>query len=118
FNFTEDDCHDMDLERLRGAWTVLQRVPEGRVVTIDNGSETIRAYRSMGELVLEPHRESGNDHHSRIKIPDYIVNAFLDDDGRLPDDDIRRLAKDHGKITLVKVNSDLGGVTVWMNQVD
>jgi len=113
FNFTEGAFDDMTLERLRWAWSALQRVPEGRAVTIATRSESIRASRWAGYLVLEPLRE---DHHSRIKIPDYIIEAILDNDGRLTDRDLERLVRERGKVTLVKVNSDEGGATVWMDR--
>ena len=115
FDFTGDACHDLALGRLRWAWATLQRMPEGRTVTIDTGSETIRAWRQAGHLVLEPRHDTRDDHHSRIKIPDYIVNTILEHDGRLTHRDIERLARERGRITLVKVNSDVGGVTVWMD---
>ena len=87
-------------------------------MTIETRSETIRAWRQAGQLVLEPRPDSGDDHHSRIKIPDYIVNTILDHDGRLTDRDLERLVRERGRVTLVKVNSDAGGVTVWMDRGD
>jgi len=116
FNFTADDCGDVALERLRWAWAALQRLPEGQTLTIQTRSEWIRASRLAGYLVLEPRRDDRDDHHSRIKIPDCIVNTILDHDGRLTEGDIERLARERGKITLVKVNSDVGGITVWMDR--
>jgi len=115
FDFTADACQDLALERLRWAWTALQRMPEGRTVTIETRSETIRAWRQAGYLVLEPRRDSRDDHHSRVKIPDYTVNTILEHDGRLTDRDIERLMRERGTVTLVKVNSDVGGVAVWMD---
>src|SRR5439155_4590999 len=108
FNFTADACDDVTLERLRWAWAALQSVPEGRKVTIQTDSESIRASRWAGYLVLEPRRDDRDHHHSRIKIPDYIVNTILDQDGRLTNRDIERLVHEHGKVTLVKVSSDVG----------
>ena len=119
FNFTADASEDVGLDRLRWAWSALQRMPEGQTVTIDTRSESIRAWRVAGYLVLEPHHNSQeDDHHSRIKIPDYIVNAILDNDGRLTERDIDRLARQRGKVTLVKVNSDQGGVSVWVGRAE
>src|SRR6266487_2956658 len=119
FNFTADACDDISLERLRWAWAALRKAPEGRTVTIETRSESIRASRGGGYLVLEPrHRDGQDDHHSRVKIPDYIVNAILDHDGRLTDRDLERLVRERGKVTLVKVNSDVGGVSVWMDRTD
>ena len=118
FNFTADACDDISVCRLRRAWAKLQTMPEGQTVTVQGRSESIQASRQPGYLVLEPRRDDQDDHHSRIKIPDYIVNTILDHDGRLTDRDIERLAQDRGKITLVKVNSDQGGVTVWMNRAE
>ena len=118
FNFTADACDDVTLERLRWAWAALQSVPEGRKVTIQTDSESIRASRWAGYLVLEPRRDDRDNHHSRIKIPDYIVNTILDQDGRLTNRDIERLVHEHGKVTLVKVSSDVGGVTVWMDRAE
>ena len=70
FDFTADASDDIDLERLRWAWAALQKVPEGRTLTFDTGSETIRASSRDGYLVLEPRRPDRDDHHVRIKIPD------------------------------------------------
>jgi len=116
FDFTADASDDIDLARLRWAWTALQKLPEGRTLTFDTGSETIRASRRDGYLVLEPRRPDRADHHSRIKIPDYIVNAILDNDGRLTDRDIEQLVRERGRITLVKINSDMGGGSVWLER--
>ena len=66
--------------------------------------------------VLEPRHPDRDDHHSRIKIPDYIVNAILDHDGRLTDRDLERLVRERGRVTLVKINSDQGGASVWMER--
>ena len=118
FNFTGDACDHVSVERLRTAWNALQHVPEGEEVTIRTRSESILASRQSGYLVLVPQPNRGDDHHARIKIPDYIVRAFLDNDGRLADHDVERLLRERGKVTLVKVNSDVGGVTVWMERAD
>ena len=117
FDFTADACDEVTLERLARTWAALQKLPEGRTVTIETDSESIRASRWGGNLVLEPRRGDRNDHHTRIKIPDYIVEAVLDHDGRLTDRDIERLVRERGKVMLVKVTSDLGGVTVWTERV-
>ena len=117
FDFTADAVDDPGLKRLLEAWTTLQRMPEGSKVTIEGRSQSIRASKSGGYLVLEPrHRDDRDDHHSRIKIPDYIVEAILDHDGQLTDRDIERLVRERGKVTLVKVNSDVGGGTVWLDR--
>jgi len=63
--------------------------------------------------VLEP-QHNQDDHHSRIKIPDYIVNTMVDHDGRISQRDIERLASERGKVTLVKVSSDQGDLSVWV----
>jgi hypothetical protein len=118
FNFTAEACDDIAPERLRWAWAALQRAPEGRRVTIETRDESILASRWAGYLVLEPQRDNRNEHHSRIKIPDYIVDTILDHDGRLAGRDIERLVRERGKVTLVKVNSDLGGVTVWLDRAE
>ena len=116
-DFTGEACDEVALVRLRSAWSELRKAPVGRTVTIDTESESIRASRWGGHLVLEPlHHDGQDDHHTRIKIPDYIVNAILDHDGRLTDHDIERLVSEHGKVTLVKVSSDLGGVSVWVDR--
>ncbi len=116
FHFTADACDDIAVGRLRKAWTALSAMPEGRPVTIETNDETIRATRQSGFLVLEPRREDRDDHHTRIKIPDYIVRSILDHDGRLDDRDVDRLVRERGSVTLVKVNSDVGGVTVWIDR--
>ena len=118
FNFTGDACDRVSVERLRGAWTTLQRLPEGETVTIRSRSEKVLASRQSGYLVLEPQPDHGDDHHARVKIPDYIVRTFLANDGRIADRDVDRLVRERGKVTLVKVNSDVGGVTVWMERAD
>jgi hypothetical protein len=116
FDFTADASDDIGLERLRWVWSRLQTVPEGRKVTFETDSESIRAWREAGYLVLEPHHlDDRDDHHARIRIPDYIVNTVLDNDGRLTNRDIERLARDRGKVTLVKISSDVGGCSVWLD---
>jgi hypothetical protein len=116
FDFTGNACDDIGLERLREAWSSLQRLPEGRTVTIETRSESIRASRSAGYLVLMPsYRDDRDDHHSRMAIPDYIVNAILDHDGELSNRDVGRLLQERGKITLVKMKSDAGNMTVWID---
>jgi len=112
FNFT-DSCNDIAFGRLARAWTKLQTMPEGRTVTIESTSESILAWRQAGYLVLEP-QHNQDDHHSRIKIPDYIVNTMVDHDGRISQRDIERLASERGKVTLVKVSSDQGDLSVWV----
>src|SRR5262249_32510059 len=78
FDFTGDAWNDVGLERLREAWSALQRQPEGQSVTIETRSESIRASRSAGYLVLMPsYRDDRDDHHSRMAIPDYVVSAIL-----------------------------------------
>jgi hypothetical protein len=115
FDFTADVADDVGLDRLRKAWGALQRLPEGRAVTIETSCETIRAWRRGGYLVLEPHRgeETGV---ARVKIPDYIVTTILAHDGRLTDEDIDRLVRERGKVTLVKVNSEKGALSVWVDR--
>jgi len=112
FNFT-DSCNDIAFGRLARAWTKLQSMPDGRTVTIDSPTETILAWRQAGYLVLEP-QHNQDDHHSRIKIPDYIVNTIVDHDGRLTQRDIERLVSERNKVTLVKVSSDQGDLSVWV----
>jgi len=117
FDFTADACDDLQLEALRSTWTTLKKSPEGRTVRIENKSETMLASRSAGFLVLEPlPAEDKDDHHTRVKIPDYIVNTIIDNDGRLTDRDIERLLHERGKVTLVKINSDQGGLSVWIDR--
>ena len=117
FDFTRDACDDVGLERLRGAWSELSRMPEGQSVMIRTDSESIRAWKEAGYLVLEPrHRDDRDEHHSRVKLPDYIVGSILDHDGRLTNRDIQRLVRERGKVTLVKLSSDLGGGTVWVDR--
>ncbi len=118
FDFTAEAGADIALDRLRWAWAILRKVPEGQTMTIDTGSETVRASRRDGYLVLEPRHLDRDDHHSRIKIPDYIVNAILEHDGRLTDRDLERLVRERGRVTLVKINSDAGGGSVWMERAD
>ena len=116
FDFTSDR-DDIGFDRLRQAWIALKKMPEGRYLTIETESDSIRASRWAGYLVLEPLRgDDGDNHHSRIEIPDYIVQAIVDHDGRLTEGDIERLLHQHGKVTLVKVNSDEGDVMVWMDR--
>ena len=117
FDFTADACDRVAIERLRQTWATLQRLPEGRVVTFETRSgETMHASRQANYLVLEPQPDHGDDHHARIKIPDYIVRTVLDGNGRMTDRDIERLVRERGKVMLVKVNSDVGGVTVWLDR--
>lgn len=92
-------------------------MPEGRTVTIETRTESIRASRWAGYLVLEPQpRDGRDDHNARIEIPDYIVRTIVNSDGRLTDRDLERLVRERGKVTLVKVKSDVGGVAVWMDR--
>jgi hypothetical protein len=117
FDFTGNACGDIRLERLREAWSALQKLPEGQTVTIETRSESIRASRRAGYLVLMPsYRDDRDDHHSRMAIPDYIVNTILDHDGELSNRDVGRLVQERGKITLVKVKSDVGNMMVWIDR--
>jgi hypothetical protein len=116
FDFTADAADDVGLDHLRWVWSRLQTVPEGRKVNFETESETIRAWRSAGYLVLEPRpRDDGDNHHAIIRIPDYIVNTILENDGRLTNRDIERLARERGKVTIVKISSDVGGCSVWLD---
>lgn len=115
FDFTADVSGDVGLDRLRRAWGALQRLPEGQAVTIETSSETVSAWRRGGYLVLEPHRREGTD-VAHVKIPDYIVTTILAHDGRLTDEDIDQLVRERGKVTLVKVNSEKGGLSVWVDR--
>jgi hypothetical protein len=115
FDFTTDVSDDVALDRLRKAWAVLERAPEGQVVQIETHSETMKAWRRGGYLVLEPHRREDSD-VSHVKIPDYIVNSILAHDGRLSDEDIERLVRDRGKVTLVKISSEKGDLSVWIDR--
>jgi hypothetical protein len=116
FDFTGDVDHgDLGVERLRRAWTALQHLPEGQAVTIETRSEPIRATREGGYLVLEPHPGEDLD-RSRIKIPDYIVNAVIAHDGRLTNDDINGLLETRGTVTLVKIKSRKGDLSVWIDR--
>lgn len=115
FDFTADVSDDVGLDRLRRAWGALQRLPEGRAVTIEGASETIKAWRRGGYLVLEPQRPEQDD-VSHVKIPDYIVTTILAHDGRLTDEDIDHLVRERGKVTLVRVNSERGQLSVWVDR--
>jgi hypothetical protein len=115
FDFTTDVSDDLALERLRKAWNTLQHLPPGTEVTIESDSETLRASRRGGYLVLEPHPDEQSD-NTRIKIPDYIVNTILTRNGRLTDEDIARLVRDRGKVTLVKLVSAKGALDVWVGR--
>lgn len=117
FDFTKGACQDIGLDRLREAWTALQKMPDGGTVTIETRSESVRASRRGGYLVLMPsYRDDRDNHHARMAIPDYIVNAVLDHDGLLTNSDVGRLVREHGKITLVKMNSDVGNMMVWIDR--
>ena len=117
FDFNGSACDDIGLDRLREAWSALQRLPEGETVTIETRSESIRASRKSGYLVLMPrYRDDRDNHHSRVAVPDYIVSAILDHDGKLTGRDVGRLVRRHGKITLVKMNSDIGNMMVWVDR--
>jgi hypothetical protein len=115
FDFTADVADDVGLDRLRKAWGALERLPQGQVVTIETHSETVSAWRRGGYLVLEPHRREGTD-VSHVKIPDYNVTTILAHDGRLTDEDIDHLVRERGKVTLVKVNSEKGDLSVWIDR--
>ena len=85
-------------------------------MTIQTRSGSIQASKRAGYLVLMPRRrDDRDDHHSRVAIPDYIVNAVLDHDGRLSRHDVVSLVHDRGKVTLVKMNSDVGSMKVWLD---
>ena len=118
-DFAAEAGDRIDLERLRWAWAVLRKSREGEPVTFATSSERIRAWRRDGYLVIEPrHLDDRDDHDTRIRIPDYIVDTILNHDGRLTDRDLERLTRDRGKITLVKIDSDAGGASVWMTRND
>ena len=116
FDFTENECEALSIERMRWAWSALRDQPEGRTVTIETHSGSILASKRGGYLVLVPHQRDRDDHHSRVAIPDYIVNAVLEHDGRLSNQDVGRLVRERGKITLVKMNSDVGSMKVWLDR--
>lgn len=115
FDFTTDVSDDVGLDHLRRTWSALQHVPEGKAVTIETSSESISAWRRGGYLVLEPQRDEDHD-VSRVKIPDYIVTTILAHDGRLTDEDIDHLVREHGKVTIVKVASEKGELSVWVDR--
>lgn len=113
FDFSDDD--DLPVERLRWAWTTLQRMPEGEAVRVTRRDETTRLYRLRGRLVIEPERgprgESG-----RITVPGEIVDAILRRDGRLEDRDLEHLLARRGRVDLVTVDGDDGLVRVWIGR--
>ena len=113
FDFTTDISCDRSFPRLRAAWQVLRGLPEGHRVTIDTDSETIEAWRRNGYLVLAP-RDDGERGRSRIRIPDYIVTTLIARDGRLSRRDIDQLAREHGSVTLVKIDSPECDLDVWV----
>ena len=115
FDFTADVSDNVGLDRLRRAWSTLQHLPEGRDVAIETSSETVRAWRRGGYLVLEPHRRDESE-VCRVKIPEYIVTTILAHEGRLTDEDIDHLMHERGKVTIVKVNSEKGELSVWVDR--
>jgi len=115
FDFTTDVSDAVTLDRLRKTWSALQRVPEGTEVEVQTSSEKLSAWKRGGYLVLEPHRAEGGG-LTRVKIPDYIVNTILAHDGRLTDEDIDHLARERGKVTIVRVISEKGELSVWVDK--
>ncbi len=115
FDFTASSGDEITIAKLRFAWAALHQIPEGQPVTITTRGDKMKATRLAGYLVLEP-QPPARHHRTRIKIPDYIVDAVLAHDGRLTDEDLDHLLTDRGKITLVKVNSSEGGVNVWIGR--
>ncbi len=116
FDFTAKATgDDVDTAKLRWAWATLKQLPEGQPVVITTKHDKIKATRRAGFLVLEPQPAAAHD-RARIKIPDYIIEATLAHDGRLTDEDLNDLVVARGKINLVKVTSDDGGVNVWIGR--
>ncbi len=119
FDFTDDHDSDVSLERLRWAWTTLRRLPEGEAVTITRRGEVTRLTRERGFLAIEKQHSRERDHdHGRVLVPDYIVETVLRNDGRLGSDDIESLLERRGRVVLVKVEGDEGGVNVWIGRND
>jgi hypothetical protein len=116
-NFTADAFDGVTIDRLRRAWTTLQGMREGQSVSFETDQESIRAWREAGFLVLEPHpHDRADENKSLVKIPDYITNTIIDNDGRLTDRDIARLAGSRSKVILVKVMSGKGDMSVWVSR--
>src|SRR5512140_1739554 len=65
-NFTANAFDGITIDRLRRAWTTLQRMPDGQTVSIETDSESIRAWREAGYLVLEPHRRDRVDENPSL----------------------------------------------------
>ncbi len=117
FDFTDDHDSDLSLERLRWAWRTLRRLPEGEAVTVTKRGEVTRLTRERGFLVIEQQHPRDRD-HGRVLVPDYIVETVIRNDGRLGSDDIEALLERRGRVVLVKVEGEEGGVNVWIGRND
>lgn len=115
FDFVSDSDDRVEFRRLRAAWTMLARMPEGRSVLIHSDNGRTRAYRQNGRLVLEP-LDRGGDRDARILVPSPVVEALMRRDGRLNSADVDALLRRHGEIGLVEVESEDGHVKVWIDR--
>ena len=115
FDFVSNSDDRVEFRRLRAAWTMLARMPEGRSVIIHSDNGRTRAYRQKGRLVLEP-LDRGGDRDARILVPAPVVDALVRRDGRLNTADVDALLRRHGEIGLVEVESEDGHVKVWIDR--
>ncbi|MBI5168668.1 MAG: hypothetical protein HZA61_04180 [Candidatus Eisenbacteria bacterium] len=115
FDFVSDTHDRPEIERLRAAWSMLSRMPEGRTVIIHSEKGRTRAWRRDGQLVLEP-LDDGEHSGTRIRIPAPVVEAVLRRDGRLRTDDLAAILRERGEIGLVDVDSDDARVRVWIDR--
>ncbi len=115
FDFVADTHDRPEMDRLRAAWSMLARMPEGRTVVIHSENGRTRAWRRDGQLVLEP---LDDDRHpgTRIRIPAPVVEAVLRRDGRLRTDDLAAILRERGEIGLVDVDSEDARVRVWIDR--
>ena len=117
FDFSVDHDSDLSVERLRWAWTALQRLPEGETVTITRDGEKTRLSRRAGFLVIEP-QPPGDHDHARVRIPGEIVEIVIRRNGRFDDRDVESLLARRDRIDLVRVDSDDARVHVWIGRED
>ena len=117
FDFVSDSNDRPEIERLRAAWSMLSRMPEGRSVVIHSERGRTRAWRRDGQLVLEPLDDASHE-GTRIRIPAPVIEAVLRRDGRLRTDDLAAILRDRGQIGLVDVDSPDSRVRVWIGRED
>ncbi len=113
--------HQFDVPRLRRAWQLAKRQPEGKMFTFADHDDTVIIGHRGGSLVVNAHSDRGRtrDERVEVRIPGQVVDALL----RGPGDrmnlaaGIQALAQ-AGSGELVAITSDRETVRIWVDRVE